>query len=150
MSGLNWSLMREAAVSMAHRCGRHHDAEDIAQDALLGLLRSGTAIDPERQAGLAAVAARRRIVDRVRREKRAREARAAEKRMGGLIEYVLGTRDAERPDAAVAAAIDCEVLHLTARGLTGPQVAAALGIAEGTVKSRLHRVRTFARIGGAA
>lgn len=154
MRDIDWDRMRAAAVGMAHHCGRHQDAEDIAQDALLGIWRSGVVIDPERQANLAAVAARRRIVDRIRREQRIRDARAIEFRMGGVIEYAFGAEDERRE---VAEALDLgEVPHLFGRGLTRRQIARATGIPEGSVASGMGRIQQraraelAARIGGAA
>jgi len=52
-----------------------------------------------------------------------------------------GPGDAGSPDSASLSERETEVLELVARGYTGPQIAAELGVRVGTVETLRHRIR---------
>ena len=124
-------------------------AEEGAQEALLEIWRTAERFDPARGAALAWIMtiAHRRAVDRVRSERAAaeREARAAS---------TASPPPADEVAEAVESSLEAERVRHCLDGLTGPQresitlayysglsypqVASALGVALGTVKSRIR------------
>jgi RNA polymerase sigma-70 factor (ECF subfamily) len=124
-------------------------AEEVAQEALLEIWRTAERFDPARGAALAWIMtiAHRRAVDRVRSERAAaeREARAAS---------TASPPPADEVAEAVESSLEAERVRHCLDGLTGPQresitlayysglsypqVASALGVALGTVKSRIR------------
>jgi len=52
-----------------------------------------------------------------------------------------GPGDAGSPDSSALSERETEVLELVARGYTGPQIAAELGVRVGTVETLRHRIR---------
>jgi RNA polymerase sigma-70 factor (ECF subfamily) len=123
-------------------------SEEVAQEALLEVWRTADRFDPARGAGLAWVMtiAHRRAVDRVRSERAAaeREARAAAAPLPAadeVAEAVESSLEAERVrhclDGLSGAQRESIVLAYYS-GLSYPQVASALGVALGTVKTRIR------------
>jgi RNA polymerase sigma-70 factor (ECF subfamily) len=123
-------------------------SEEVAQEALLEVWRTADRFDPARGAGLAWVMtiAHRRAVDRVRSERAAaeREARAAAAPLPAadeVAEAVESSLEAERVrhclDGLSGAQRESIVLAYYS-GLSYPQVSAALGVALGTVKTRIR------------
>jgi RNA polymerase sigma-70 factor, ECF subfamily len=135
--GLVLRVLRDAA-----------QAEEVAQEALLEVWRTAGRFDPARGQALAWVMtiAHRRAVDRVRSERAAaeREARAA----------AVSPPPADEVAEAVQASLEAERVRHCLDGLSGPQresitlayysglsypqVASALGVALGTVKTRIR------------
>ena len=136
--GLVLRVLRDSAQS-----------EEVAQEALLEVWRSAERFDPARGTGVAWVMtiAHRRAVDRVRSERAAaeREARAASAAPPPAADEVAET---------VESSLEAERVRHCLDGLTGtqresitlayysclsyPQVASALGVALGTVKTRIR------------
>jgi RNA polymerase sigma-70 factor (ECF subfamily) len=123
-------------------------SEEVAQEALLEIWRTADRFDPARGAALAWVMtiAHRRAVDRVRSERAAaeREARAAAPPLPAadeVAEAVEASLEAERVrrclDGLSGAQRESIVLAYYS-GLSYPQVSAALGVALGTIKTRIR------------
>jgi RNA polymerase sigma-70 factor (ECF subfamily) len=136
--GLVLRVLRDAAQS-----------EEVAQEALLEVWRTAGRFDPARGQALAWVLtiAHHRAVDRVRSERASteREARAASAASrpaaDEVAETVESSLEAERVrrclDGLTAAQRESITLAYYS-GLSYPQVASALGVALGTVKTRIR------------
>jgi RNA polymerase sigma-70 factor, ECF subfamily len=136
--GLVRRVLRDAAQS-----------EEVAQEALLEVWRTAGRFDPARGQALAWVMtiAHRRAVDRVRSERAAaeREARAASSASpppaDEVAETVESTLEAERVRHCLDGLTGVQRESITLAyysGLSYPQVASALGVALGTVKTRIR------------
>jgi len=125
-------------------CRNWSDANDLAQDCYLGALRNWGRFDGtgSRQAWLFAIA-RNRQVDWYRRQSRSQQAVAA----SGPASASLFDTQPDRDDLEMIwHAVDNleqeqrEIIHLKfAAGLSYEEIAGALRIPIGTVRSRLHR-----------
>lgn len=136
--GLVLRVLRDAA-----------QAEEVAQEALLEVWRTAGRFDPARGTGLAWVLtiAHRRAVDRVRSERAAaeREARVASAApppaADEVAETVESSLEAERVRHCLDGLTGAQRESITLAyysGLSYPQVASALGLALGTVKTRIR------------
>ena len=136
--GLVLRVLRDAA-----------QAEEVAQEALLEVWRTAGRFDPARGAALAWVLtiAHRRAVDRVRSERAAaeREVRAASAApppaADEVAETVESSLEAERVRHCLDGLTGAQRESITLAyysGLSYPQVASALGLALGTVKTRIR------------
>ena len=136
--GLVLRVLRDAA-----------QAEEVAQEALLEVWRTAGRFDPARGTGLAWVMtiAHRRAVDRVRSERAAaeREARVASAApppaVDEVAETVESSLEAERVRHCLDGLTGTQRESITLAyysGLSYPQVASALGVALGTVKTRIR------------
>lgn len=136
-------------------------ADDLVSETFLVALRTSASYDPGRGAarswlyGIATNLARRHVRDEVRALDVAARAASADERADGHDAAVATRVDAEARVRQLAARLarldagDRDVLLLTSwAGLDSTEVAAALGIPVGTVRSRLHRVRRRLRGGG--
>ncbi len=143
--GWEWEKARTVCLRLAYRyAGNPSEAEDIAQDALLrAWRRRSTLRDPERRNPWLATIVRN---EAFRQRARIRPAPTA------AIEGTEGVEDArvvatvERADlqAALDRLADRDRTLLEMRyqeDLTQGEIAAKLGIPEGTAKVRLHRAR---------
>jgi RNA polymerase sigma-70 factor (ECF subfamily) len=124
-------------------------SEEVAQEALLEVWRTADRFDPARGSALAWVMtiAHRRAVDRVRSERAAaeREARAASAATppaaDEVAETVESSLEAERVRHCLDGLTGAQRESITLAyysGLSYPQVASALGLALGTVKTRIR------------
>jgi RNA polymerase sigma-70 factor (ECF subfamily) len=124
-------------------------SEEVAQEALLEVWRTAGRFDPARGSALAWVMtiAHRRAVDRVRSERAAteREARAASAApppsADEVAEAVESSFEAQRVRRCLDGLTGAQRESITLAyysGLTYPQVASALGLALGTVKTRIR------------
>ena len=124
-------------------------AEEVAQETLLEVWRTAERFDPARGPALTWVMtiAHRRAVDRVRSEAAAaqREARAASAAVpvhaDEVAEAVESSLEAERVSRCLDGLTDLQRESITLAYYSGysyPQVAAALGVALGTVKTRIR------------
>lgn len=136
--GLVLRVLRDSAQS-----------EEVAQEALLEVWRTAGRFDPARGTGLAWVMtiAHRRAVDRVRSERAAaeREARVASAApppaADEVAETVESSLEAERVRHCLDGLTGTQRESITLAyysGLSYPQVASALGVALGTVKTRIR------------
>jgi len=136
--GLVLRVLRDSAQS-----------EEVAQEALLEIWRTAGRFDPARGTALAWVMtiAHRRAVDRVRSERAAatREARAAAAASppaaDEVAEIVESSLEAERVRHCLDGLTGTQRESITLAyysGLSYPQVASALGVALGTVKTRIR------------
>ena len=136
--GLVLRVLRDAA-----------QAEEVAQEALLEVWRTAGRFDPARGTALAwmLTIAHRRAVDRVRSERAAadREARAASAApppaADEVAETVESSLEAERVRHCLDGLTGAQRESITLAyysGLSYPQVASALGLALGTVKTRIR------------
>ena len=136
--GLVLRVLRDSAQS-----------EEVAQEALLEVWRTAGRFDPARGTALAWVMtiAHRRAVDRVRSERAAatREARAAAAATppaaDEVAETVESSLEAERVRHCLDGLTGTQRESITLAyysGLSYPQVASALGVALGTVKTRIR------------
>jgi RNA polymerase sigma-70 factor (ECF subfamily) len=136
--GLVLRVLRDAAQS-----------EEVAQEALLEVWRTAGRFDPARGTALAWVLtiAHRRAVDRVRSERAAaeREARAASAApppaADEVAETVESSLEAQRVRHCLDGLTGAQRESITLAyysGLSYPQVASALGVALGTVKTRIR------------
>ena len=121
-------------------------SEEVAQEVLLEIWRTASRFDPERGsvAAWALTIAHRRAVDRVRSEaaSAAREQKAAPNlTQDDVAEVVEATLDHQRVRRCLDGLTELqrESIRLAYyRGYTYPQVAKLLGIALGTVKTRIR------------
>jgi RNA polymerase sigma-70 factor (ECF subfamily) len=124
-------------------------SEEVAQETLLEVWRTAERFDPARGPALTWVMtiAHRRAVDRVRSEAAAaqREARAASAAVAvhadEVAEAVESSLEAERVGRCLDGLTDLQRESITLAYYSGysyPQVAAALGVALGTVKTRIR------------
>ncbi|MEM1186417.1 MAG: sigma-70 family RNA polymerase sigma factor [Planctomycetota bacterium] len=144
--GLVWSLARRL-------CPNSTDAEDAVQDIFVSVWRSAGRFDPEMgsEATFIATIARRRLIDRARRKKRALAAAPLEE---GFAEAAGedGTGQAERlatlgEDAKIAVGLLEElsedqqrVLRMSIfHGVSHEKIAAATDMPLGTVKTHIRR-----------
>jgi RNA polymerase sigma-70 factor (ECF subfamily) len=142
------SLVRAVAMRVLHD---EADADDAVQDTFLRALSAlDTLRDPRALPAWIARIAHRAAVDRLR----AKTMRGW--RDDDNADVDVADRDAPSPEDCALAS--CErhrleralsslpremrrVIELRALGMTGPEIASALGVALGTVESRLHRAR---------
>ena len=124
-------------------------AEEVAQETLLEVWRTAERFDPARGAALPWVMtiAHRRAVDRVRSEAAAteREARAASAAVPAAADEVAEAVEASLEAERVSRCLDGltalqreSVMLAYYSGYSYPQVAAVLGVALGTVKTRIR------------
>jgi RNA polymerase sigma-70 factor (ECF subfamily) len=124
-------------------------AEEVAQETLLEVWRAAERFDPARGSAVTWVMmiAHRRAVDRVRSEAAAmaREAKvastAAPARADEVAETVASWMEAERVNRCLDGLTELQRQSITLAYYSGysyPQVAAALGVALGTVKTRIR------------
>ena len=136
--GLVLRVLRDAAQS-----------EEVAQEALLEIWRTAGRFDPARGSAMTWVMtiAHRRAVDRVRSEAAAakREARAAAAGAPALADEVAdaveSAMEAERVTRCLDGLTELQRESITLAYYSGysyPQVASALGVALGTVKTRIR------------
>ena len=140
-SGLVWSLARR-------HLGDAADAEDAVQDIFMQLWRQADRYDPARaeEVTFVAMLARRRLVDRLRRQRREPERASLESAEAELCED--GRRTLERSAEAgrVLEVLETlepkqkEIIHLSSwLGLSHGAIAERTGMPLGTVKSHLRR-----------
>ncbi|MQA81327.1 MAG: sigma-70 family RNA polymerase sigma factor [Streptosporangiales bacterium] len=149
---------RQLYAYLVRRLGRDH-AEDVVADTFEAVLRQWHRYDPDRGTarawlfGIATNLARRHVRDEQRTL--VATARLAADRDGGHTHEfgAVERADAQARVRQLAGALaelspgDRDVLLLTAWAqLDTTEVAAALGIPAGTVRSRLHRVRRRVRV----
>ena len=123
-------------------------AEEVAQEALLEVWRTAGRFDPARGSGMTWVLtiAHRRAVDRVRSETASaqREARAATADVAAgdeVAETVAASLEAERVRRCLDGLTDLQRESITLAFYSGysyPQVASSLGVALGTIKTRIR------------
>jgi len=123
-------------------------AEEVAQEALLEVWRTAGRFDPARGTAITWVLtiAHRRAVDRVRSETASaqREARAATADVAGgdeVADTVAASLEAERVRHCLGGLTDLQRESITLAYYSGysyPQVATALGVALGTIKTRIR------------
>jgi len=123
-------------------------SEEVAQEVLLEIWRAASRFDPAKgsPAAWALTIAHRRAVDRVRSEVACsrREERAAREMTDGsgdVAEIVVATMDGQRVRRCLGALTELqrEAIKLAYYGgYSYPQVAALLGVALGTVKTRIR------------
>jgi RNA polymerase sigma-70 factor, ECF subfamily len=122
-------------------------SEEVMQEVLLDIWRTATRFDPAAGSASAWVMtqAHRRAVDRVRSEQKSaeRELRAASASIAydEVAEAVEATMDRERVRRCLAALTELQRESVTLAyygGYTYPQVAELLGVAVGTVKTRMR------------
>ena len=124
-------------------------SEEVAQETLLEVWRNAARFDPARGSAVTWVMtiAHRRAVDRVRSEAAAaqREARAASAAaavpVDEVAEAVESSLEAERVSRCLDGLTELQRESITLAyyaGYTYPQVASALGVALGTVKTRIR------------
>ena len=128
--------------------GDAHLAEEVLQDVMLAVWRGAARFrgDSAVTTWLLAIARRRAITARQRRAP-VEQALDEQTASGdtGPIETLVRRSEQSEVRAALRALPDDqrETLELIFyHGLTGPQAAEVLGVAPGTVKSRLHRAKT--------
>lgn len=121
------------------------DTEDVAQEALLRAWRHRTSCrNPEDPAAWVAAIARREALRELRERSHARAAATdavPDPALTDELEAIAARVDLERVLGTLSRA-DQRLLELRyTEDLTQPLVAAELGLPEGTVKVRLHRIR---------
>ena len=148
----NWNLLRAAAIREARRfLTTSHDVDEVVQEALVrAWRRRATCQGSDRMPWVRQIARNEalRLLDRRRRRaehellddatllERAPDLGAIEAQDGLLLRM-----EVERAVGALSVA-DRQLLALRyERDLSQPEVARMLGIPEGTVKIRLHRLR---------
>ncbi len=131
-----------------------HDAEDVVQEAFLNLYRSGAWRQMKDERAFLARAAWRQAIDRIRANPKQALANRAEDDSQILLE--LPSRETD-PEQAILGANQQAVVHRlidalpeelrqplalsTVQELNSREIAAILGIPEGTVRTRLMRAR---------
>lgn len=124
-------------------------SEEVAQETLLEVWRTATRFDPARGSAVTWVMtiAHRRAVDRVRAETAAaeRDTRVAAEAVPGapdeVAETVAASLEAERVRHCLDGLTDLQRESITLAYYSGysyPQVASALGVALGTIKTRIR------------
>jgi RNA polymerase sigma-70 factor, ECF subfamily len=151
-AGWNWSEARRQCVGEARRVLRSPtEVEDAAQEALVRVWKSARSPD-EMESPVAWV---RRIARNEALRLRARESRRHEDATADEVEELASPGDAETalPDRLLVVDLltslrpaDREIVWLRYfEDATQANVACRLGVPEGTVKVRLHRVRKHLR-----
>jgi RNA polymerase sigma-70 factor, ECF subfamily len=140
-SGLVWNIARKS-------CRDTQDAEDLAQDVFVELWRSAQRFDPELSSEVAFVAmvARRRAIDRSRRQGRRGEAAELDEQIPDSAPSVF-EQAALSDEAALAQSLlkelkpdQVRVLELALiEGLSHPEIANQTGLPLGTVKTHARR-----------
>lgn len=148
----NWRLMRGIAVREARRyVGASHDVDEIVQEALVrAWRRRGTCHGDDRMPWMRQIARNEalRLIERRRRrsefellDDETLLAGVADENAQQAQEGMLLRMEVEQVVGCLSVA-DRQLLALRyERDLTQPEVARMLGIPEGTVKIRLHRLR---------
>ena len=148
----NWNLMRAAATREARRFSMTaHDVDEVVQEALVrAWRRRATCRGPDRMPWMRQIARNEalRLLDRSRRRSE-HELLDDDTLLGGLTDAT----SIEREDAVLLrveveqlvgglSVADRKLLALRyEHDLSQPEVARLMGIPEGTVKIRLHRLR---------
>jgi RNA polymerase sigma factor (sigma-70 family) len=147
------ALVRRHAVMVWGVCQRvlrsHHDAEDAFQATFLVLLRKAPSIVPREMVGnwlygvahQTALKARATRTKRQTREKQVKdmpEAAATDQPLWNDLQAILDEELSRLPDKYRTVLVLCEL-----EGKTGREVAAQLGLPQGTVASRLARARAL-------
>lgn len=148
----NWNLMRAAATREARRFFMAtHDVDEVVQEALVrAWRRQGSCRGDDRMPWMRQIARNEalRLLDRSRRRSE-HELLDDDTLIGGLTDDEAGVREdqlllrmeVEQLVGGLSVA-DRELLALRyEHDLSQPEVARMLGIPEGTVKIRLHRLR---------
>lgn len=141
--------------TVAYRlCGRHDEAEDLVQTALIRVERGLETYEPGNLRGWLSRITTNVFLDETRRKKRRpvqalpddpervlAGAPAADEAMAaaGLPAYIQDAIRSLAPDYR-AALVLCDVV-----GMTYPEIAEALDVPIGTVRSRIHRARSTMR-----
>ena len=141
--------------TVAYRlCGRHEEAEDLVQTALVRVERGLETYQPGNLRGWLSRITTNVFLDEARRKKRRpvhalpddpervlQGAPAADEALDG-VELPAYIQDAIRclPEDYRAALVLCDVV-----GMSYPEIASALEIPVGTVRSRIHRARSTLR-----
>ncbi len=148
----NWGLMRAAATREARRfLGTSHDVDEVVQEALVrAWRRRGTCRGEDRMPWMRQIA-RNEALRLLARSRRRLEHELLEE--ADLIEGRMPVDNAQEEEALLMrmdmaqllgglSIADRQLLALRyEHDLTQPEVAQMLGIPEGTVKIRLHRLR---------
>jgi RNA polymerase sigma-70 factor (ECF subfamily) len=141
--------------SVAYRlCGRHDEAEDLVQDVLLRVRRGLVTYEPRSLTGWLARITTNVFLDEVRRRKRHQTeslgddadrvlpaAPSADQALAGTVlpDDIQQAIRALPPDFRAAVVLSDVV------ALSYPEIAEALGVPIGTVRSRIHRGRLLLR-----
>ncbi len=144
--GLVWSIVRARFPGS----GQQRDAEEVVQDVFASIWKDAARFDPARgsEKTFIAVIARRRVIDRLRRNGSSQESAVEADRLDGHIDGkpMPGlTSDAEEVRKASRALESLPqpqrmVLRLfIVSGQTHEQISAATGVPLGTVKSHIRR-----------
>jgi RNA polymerase sigma-70 factor, ECF subfamily len=148
----NWKLMRGVAVREARRyLGTVHDVDEVVQEALVRAWRRRATCQGEDHMPWMRQIARNEALRLIERRRRRSEFELLddETLLGGVADDeaqqdhdgMLLRMDVEQVLGCLSVA-DRQLLALRyERDLTQPEVARMLGIPEGTVKIRLHRLR---------
>jgi RNA polymerase sigma-70 factor (ECF subfamily) len=148
----NWKLMRGIAVREARRyLGTAHDVDEVVQEALVrAWRRRGTCHGNDRMPWMRQIARNEALRLLERRRRRSEFELLDDERLLAAVadedalqqqEGMLLRMEVEQVVGGLSVA-DRQLLALRyERDLTQPEVARMLGIPEGTVKIRLHRLR---------
>jgi RNA polymerase sigma-70 factor (ECF subfamily) len=145
-AGWDWAALRPRCVAEARRyLGPADDAEDVAQDALLRAWRKrGACATPGNPLPWVLAITRNEALRRLGRRREPPLENPPERSDPGATEQ-LETTPTRIDVRAALAELDAEERSLLnmryGEDLTHPAVADALGLPEGTVKVRLHRLR---------
>ncbi len=139
----------------AHRRGAQHaDADDIAQDIVMRLLRAPSAYNREVGSfrGYLSVAVRRAVIDSMRKRKQARQAAASDEQLAGVatedeieaLEEIEHRRVLRKfAEDAVLPTVGLQTQEVYRRRVNGEKsglIAKALGIDRNAVYQAYHRV----------